>query len=79
MIQTLLADQDTDTKVQQIAARLLAADGWSEEFATETQEEYDLLFEAVDKGRLSGDFTIGRSGLWLNKKRVHPPRTWAAH
>ena len=74
MIDSLLNADDKDIRVREIAERLLEADSYTEAFTTETQEDYDLLFDAVNEGVLPPAFNIGRSGLWLNKKRIHPPK-----
>jgi hypothetical protein len=79
MINLLMDADDKEVRVQQIAEKLLEADSHSDVFTMETQEEYDLLFDAVNEGVLSPAFNIGRSGLWLNKKRIHPPTAIVFH
>ena len=79
MITSLLNPTEKEERVREVAARLLEADAHSEAFTTETQEEYDLLFEAVQAGTLPDDFNLGRSGLWLRKKRINPPKATAFH
>jgi hypothetical protein len=79
MINSLLNADEKELKIRQIADRLLQADRYAEAFTTETQEEYDLLFDAAGSGLLPENFNLGRSGLWLNKKRVHPPTAVAVH
>jgi len=79
MIDSILNADEKDTRVRRIAERLLEADAHAEVFTTETQEDYDLLFDAVNEGVLPPSFNIGRSGLWLNKKRIHPPKAVVFH
>lgn len=79
MITSLLNPTEKEARIRELAAKLLEADAHSEAFTTETQEEYDLLFEAVQAGTLSEDFNLGRSGLWLRKKRINPPKAVAFH
>ena len=79
MITSILDPTGKEEKVREVAARLLEADVYSESFTTETQEEYDLLFDAVLAGALPDDFNLGRSGLWLRKKRINPPKAAAFH
>ena len=76
---TLLTGEDKNDRVKEIAERLLEEDLRAEEFSTRTQEEYDLLFEAIGEGRLPEAFNLGRSGIWLNKKRINPPRSVLTH
>ncbi|HMJ07423.1 MAG TPA: hypothetical protein VK468_00365 [Pyrinomonadaceae bacterium] len=79
MIFDVLNGNDKKVRVQKIAERLLAQDSVEEQFATDTQEEYDLLFEAIKEGWLPEHFNLGRSGMWLNKKRIQPPKAHAFH
>ena len=79
MINTLLNADDKENRVQEIAEKLLKADTHTDVFTMETQEEYDLLFDAANEGALPPAFNIGRSGLWLNKKRIHPPTAVVFH
>ncbi len=42
-------------------------------YETPTREDYMALVDAALKGKLEGVVSVGRSGIYLNKRLIHPP------
>lgn len=79
MILDIIECEEKRTRAVEVADKLLRSDSRVEDFSTETREEYNLLFEAISEGWLPEHFSLGRSGMWLNKKRINPPDTVVNH
>ena len=60
---------------EQIIEKLVADSSDTSSVRTESREEYEILFDAAQKGLFPDRLKIGRTGVWVQKKLVHtPPR-----
>lgn len=61
---------------EQILEKLVANSSEVFSVRTDTREEYELLFEAAQRGLFPDRLRFGRKGVWVQKSLVHtPPRT----
>lgn len=70
------SDATSVTAAEQILEKLGANSSDLFSVRTDTREEYELLFEAAERGLFPDRLRFGRKGLWVQKSLVHtPPRT----
>ena len=68
------------TKAQEIIHKLLRHAPEDElSFYTDNRKEYEILFDAANRGLFPEMLSITRKGLRLNKRLVHTPLSMVQH
>ena len=72
--------ENAQTTAQEIIYKLLNQARENElSFYTENRAEYEILFDAANRGLFPEFLSITRRGLRLNKRLVHAPLSLAHH